>query len=259
MRWGEFERNAPKDSRRYENELMMKLNTIIIDDSEEARNIAELFCSRHEGIELLGSYDNAPAGLEVLAKQDIDLVLLDIEMPEMTGLQFLERMPADPAVIFTTCNESYAFAAFERNAVDFLRKPYNYGRFCKSIEKVRKELTVSAEPNERVTDNEVVPEGLFIKEKGRYIRVNTNDVLFFENVSDYVRVFTKEKQYLIYGTLKNIAAKLPRRKFMRIHRSYIINLDAIVDIEENTLVIDRTVIPIGKAHKAKLMKKLSLV
>lgn len=238
---------------------IMNLKTIIVDDSLEARSIMELFCSKNNAIHVIASCDNAEAGLKILSEQDIDLVLLDIEMPKMTGLEFLERMPGDPAVIFTTSNETYAYAAFEKNAIDFLKKPFNYNRFCQSIDKVIKSLLQNKPEDALVSETNMVPEGLFIKEKGRYIRVCTDDVLFFENVSDYVRVFTKDKQYLIYGTLKNIAARLPQSRFLRIHRSYIINLNAIVDIEENTLVIDRTVIPIGKAHKAKLMKRLSLV
>ncbi len=229
------------------------LDTIIIDDSLDARKILEYYCEKNAHINLCQSCDSAQAGLDYLAKNKADLVLLDMEMPGMSGIDFLNRAPVLPMVVFTTSESKYAVHAFEFEAQDFLHKPFNYPRFASCIDKIS--TAESKEKPAPVTDTK----NIFIKEKGRLTRVATADIMYFENAGDYVRVFTEDKEYLTYGTLKSIVGKLPANRFLRIHRSFIINLQKIVDIEENTLVIARKVIPIGKAHKAKLMRHLKMI
>lgn len=236
----------------------MLLNTIIVDDSLEARNILEYYCNKNEHINLIAKCEGAEKGLNVLASEAVDLVFLDIRMPKLSGIDFLNRAPKVPMVIFTTSEEKYAVDAFEFNAQDFLKKPFNYPTFDRSIEravdKFKKEKQYQKSSSQLQTSKSI-----FIKENGRHVRLNIADILYFENASDYVYVHCKSKHYVIYSTLKSIAAKLPEDNFMRIHRSFIINLNQIVDIEENTLVIERKVIPIAKAHKSTLMKRLNLL
>jgi DNA-binding LytR/AlgR family response regulator len=235
----------------------MLLNTIIVDDSLEARKILEFFCNKNKHISLIAKCDGAQKGLEVLDKENVDLVFLDMKMPLLSGIDFLNRAPDIPMVIFTTSEEKYAVDAFEYNVQDFLKKPFNYPTFERSIKRAIEKLEKERQFNEPLS---ISPsKSIFIKEKGRYIRLNIADILYFENASDYVHVHCRAKHYTIYSTLKSIASKLTEYNFLRIHRSFIINLNEIVDIEENTLVIERKVIPIAKAHKSTLMRLLKLL
>jgi len=236
----------------------MQLNTIIVDDSLEAQKILEFYCSKNAHINLIAKCNGVQKGLEILDKEDVDLVFLDMKMPSLSGIDFLNRAPLLPMVIFTTSEEKYAVNAFEYEAQDFLKKPFNYPTFDRSIKRAVEKLQKEEQLQDLSTS---LPESksIFIKEKGRYVRLNITDILYFENASDYVHVHCKSKHYVIYSTLKSITSKLTENNFMRIHRSYIINLNEIVDIEENTLVIGRKVIPIAKAHKSALMKRLKLL
>lgn len=250
----------PYDLLHKKHHKIMQLNAMIVDDSIEAHKLLERFCNRYENIDLVAQYENAQLGLERLEQEDIDLVFLDVEMPNMTGIEFLERAPMLPMVIFTTSKSEYAYTAFEFKAVDYLKKPFNYKRFSEGVSRAFEFWNAQHTEKSSSTDlPNFSSKSIFVKEKGRHVRVDVDDILYFENVSDYVRIHTKEKQHLIYSTLKNVDAKLTSEQFLRVHRSYIVNLEKIVDIEEYTLVIGRTVIPIGKAHKSKLMKRLQLI
>lgn len=236
----------------------MLLNTIIVDDSLEARKILEFYCNKNKHINLIAKCEGAEKGLEILDKEKVDLVFLDMKMPSISGIDFLNRAPQLPMVIFTTSEEKYAINAFEYDAQDFLKKPFNYPIFDRSIKRAIEKLE-REEQFQELSSASPNAKSVFIKEKGRYIRLDIADILYFENASDYVHVHCKTKNFTIYSTLKSIASKLTEHNFMRIHRSYIINLNEIVDIEESTLVIERKVIPIAKAHKSRLMKNLKLL
>ncbi len=235
----------------------MLLNTMIVDDSLEARKILEFFCNKNKHINLIAECDGAEKGLFFLEKESVDLIFLDMNMPEVSGIDFLNRAPETPMVVFTTSEEKYAVDAFEFQAQDFLKKPFNYPRFDRCVRRAIETM----EKENQIQQTLSIPQSqsLFIKEKGRHVRLNITDILYFENESDYVRVHCKDKHYMIYSTLKRIVEKLANHNFMRIHRSFIINLNEIVDIEESTLVIERKVIPIAKAHKSALMKRLKLL
>ncbi len=230
----------------------MTLKCQILDDDPMARELLKQYCQKTPFLEAVSVCDNAQTALKELTKTKIDLVFLDVEMPEFNGIDFLNHAPMLPTIIFTTSKRQYAFEAFEFEAVDYLIKPFNYPRFRKAAEKAALKIAENGEKTEYQTSSNEV----YIKIKGRLIRLPFDEILYFENVSDYVRIKMIDGQHLIYSTLKSIAAKLPQDKFIRVHRSYIVNLNKIVDIEENTLVIERTVIPIGKAHKSALMGKL---
>jgi DNA-binding LytR/AlgR family response regulator len=232
----------------------MLLNTMIVDDSLEARKILEFYCNKNKHINLVAECEGGEKGLEVLKKESVDLIFLDMNMPQVSGIDFLNRATDIPMVIFTTSEEKYAVDAFEFNALDFLKKPFNYPKFDRCVSRAFDTMQ-----KERQIQAPITSQSLFIKEKGRHVRLNIADILYFENESDYVRVHCKDKHYMIYSTLKRIALKLTDHNFMRVHRSFIINLNEIVDIEENTLVIERKVIPIAKSHKAGLMKRLKLL
>lgn len=233
----------------------MNLRTIIIEDDESCRTLLTRHCENTKLIDIIGTFDNALDALNSGILENAELIFLDIEMPHMTGLQFMEQLKCQPSVVFTTSNDQYAVEAFNHRAIDFLQKPISRFRFQQTLA-VALEHQLNNSTNAPVATAEE-SKNIFIKESGRWIRVGLDEILYFENEGDYVKIITSAKNHLIYRTMKSIAETVRGKRFLRIHRSFIVNLDKIVDIEDNSLVIAKKVIPIGKAHKGKLMRALN--
>lgn len=232
----------------------MKIKTLIIEDEIMSRKSLEKMCQKSDAVELVASCENGLIGLRALEENDIDLIYLDIEMPELSGLELLEKLSYFPQIVFTTSKKEYAFEAFEYDVADFLKKPVTFPRFLKTIEKVQYNLQQLDQSSNFSTSQE-----MYIKQDGRLIRVPYHEVLYFENVGDYIKVFTEKGNFIIYGALKSIDARLTYPGFLKVHRSYIVNLQKIKDIEDNTLVIEKKVIPISRAHKPTLLKTINIL
>lgn len=232
----------------------MLIKTIIVEDEPMARRSLEKMCEKAEQIELINSCENAEEALVCLEKQNIELLFLDIEMPGLSGLELLDKLTYYPQVVFTTSKKEYAFEAFEYDVADFLSKPITLPRFLKTVEKVERNIHHQSKSSSFSLSNE-----MYIKQDGKLIRVPYKEVLYFENIGDYIKVYTENAVYVIYGALKNIDAKLNYPAFVKVHRSYIINLEKIKDIEDNTLVIGNKVIPISRAHRPVLMKTINIL
>lgn len=233
----------------------MKLKSIIVEDEPMASKALERMCEKSKHVELLANYENAEKVLEHFADLDIQLIFLDIEMPGLSGLELLDKLPYLPQIIFTTSNVEYAFQAFEYDVTDFLKKPIIPGRFEKAVEKA-----IQIEERYNAINLESAKHELFIKTDGKYIRVPYSEILYFENVGDYVKVITEKLgTQVIYGALKSIDERLNYPRFLKVHRSFIVNLEKIVDIEDNTLVIGKKVIPISRAHKPILLKNINIL
>lgn len=230
----------------------MVLNCMIVDDDLIDRKSLERLCKKIEALSLVKVCENGKQALEALSKQKIDLVFLDIEMPELTGIDFLRHAVSLPQVIFTTSNTDYGIEAFEYQVTDYLKKPIAFPRFRIAVEK-------ALDNHIRNHHYRAVAEEVYIREEGRLVRVPYADILYFENVGDYIRLKTTDSHHIIHGTLKSIDAKLTSPRFLRVHRSFVINLGKIKDIKENTLVIDKKVIPISRTQKPVLMSKLNLL
>jgi DNA-binding LytR/AlgR family response regulator len=230
----------------------MTLRTLIVDDDIMARTAMENLCSKLDSLQVSKTCASAEEALEYLVDEPIDLIFLDIEMPGLSGIEFLDQLSITPYVVITSSKIEYAFDAFEHQVVDYLRKPIALPRFQKAVEKVLE--TESAIQNYRSQNKDV-----YLKHDGKYVRVSYEDILYFENLGDYVRVHTLTGNYIIYSTLKNIDAKLTDPRFLKVHRTFIINLDHIKDIEENTLVIGNNVIPISRAQRPGLMNRLNFL
>ncbi len=230
----------------------MVLNCIIVDDDLMARKGLERLCTKSELLNTIGICENATAALELLSKEPIDLIFLDIEMPEITGIEFLENAVSLPQVIFTTSNTEYAYEAYNYQVTDFLKKPITYPRFKQAVEKAY----AIHEKNNAYKAN---AQEVYVREDGRFVRIPFDHILYFENVGDYIRVKTVDGSHIMHGTLKGIDGKLDNPQFLKVHRSFIVNLSKIKDIEENTLVIEKKVIPISRANKPVLMGKLNLL
>lgn len=231
-----------------------RLRCLIVEDEIMARKSLTKLCEKMDRLELVDSLDNAKDALRIIENDDIDLIFLDIEMPEMTGIEMLEELTIFPQIIFTTGNKEYAFEAFEYDVTDFLKKPLTQFRFAKAVEKAfhrQEQLDAVATASSR---NEI-----YIRSEGRFIRISYKDILYFENVGDYVKVLTEMGNHIIHGSMKSIDGRIQHPRFLKVHRSYIVNLDKVKDIEDNTLVIGKSVIPISRAHKPILMRSINLL
>lgn len=230
------------------------IRSIIIEDEVMARKSLEKLCNKLSNIDLCGIYEDAESALDAFKDPSIDLLLLDIEMPGMSGLELMEAIPYLPQVVFTTGNKDYAYEAFEYDVTDFLKKPINFDRFQKAIEKVDKQKQKRNAVSLASSEHE-----FYIKAEGKLVRLPYDTILYFENVGDYIKVITTEGNHIIHGSLKSIDQKITNPRFIKTHRSYIVNMNKIKDIENNSLVIEKKVIPISRAHKQILLNSLNLL
>lgn len=231
------------------------INTIIVEDELMARKSLENLCGKYHRINLLGSYENAEDGLKKIEEDHtLELILLDIDMPGMSGLELMENIPYLPQVIFTTGNKDYAYEAYEYDITDFLKKPVSTDRFEKAMQKV---IKIKDQRNAIATSS--AQHELYIKSDGKYVRLDYNDIYYFENVGDYIKAATSHGNYIFYETMKSLDLKITNPRFLKIHRSYIVNMGKIKDIEDNTIVIEKKVIPVSRAYKSVLISSLNLI
>jgi len=235
------------------------MNCIIIDDDKFSTKIIAEFVTKTEGLELLGTYESAVDGINYLNGKDseeVDLLFLDIEMPEMTGIDLLKTLNVLPQVIIYSSQEKYALESYEYNVTDYLLKPVTYPRFLKAINKVK-------EKNEKKEELSKDSSEIFIKNNSSLVRIKYEDILWIEALENYVVLNTFKDKFTIHFTMKAISDKMPTNKFVRVHRSFIVNLSKIKVIEDNSVIIKTDtgskVIPIGKSYKDKLMNDINLI
>lgn len=211
--------------------------------------------SQVPSLDVVSECNDASEALSSLNTTDVDLLLLDIEMPGMTGLDLIKKLGnSRPLIIFTTAKKDYAVEAFELNVVDYLVKPIALPRFKQAIEKAQEALD-SNKQEVKVEDQGFV----FVKDNGVLKRIIIDDILFLEAMGDYVKVHTPQKFHVVHATLKSIEEKLPGSKFIRVHRSYIVAINKIDYIQEGTISIGKTTIPVADTHKSNLNKRLNLL
>jgi two-component system LytT family response regulator len=231
------------------------MNCLIVDDNKMARTAMNQLASHVDHLHVAGECSSAMEAYNILQKEKIDLLLLDIEMPGMSGLELTRNLGKKrPVIIFTTVKKEYAVEAFELNVADYLIKPVHPARFIQAIEKA-KEICDSNNREIQVSDTEFV----FIRDTGILKRIRTEDILFLEAMGDYVKLNTPQKFHAIHTTLKALEEKLPGGKFMRVHRSYIVALDKIESIEDGTIIIQKNAIPVADAYRSALNNKLNLL
>ncbi|WP_461098117.1 LytR/AlgR family response regulator transcription factor [Spirosoma luteolum] len=229
----------------------MKPRCIIVEDEVMARKSLQRLCEQHGSLELLAVFENAEDALAFLSTEEVDLIWLDVEMPGLSGFDLLENLTSMPQVVMTTTKTEYAFDAYQYQVTDYLQKPVTQPRFKIAVEKV-------LDLNNRKTAVSTERQEIYIKTDGRYIRLPYTEILYVENVGDYVKIVTKTQAHVVHTTMKYLEEKLGS-PFLRVHRSFIVHLDKIVDIEENNLVVDKKVIPISRANKPELMNRLNLL
>ena len=235
------------------------IKVIIVDDEPLAQDVLETYIEKFPELSLVSKCNNALEANEVLKNHDVDLMFLDIQMPQLTGIDFLKTLSRPPLVIFTTAYPNYALEGFELNALDYLLKPISLERFIKAVNKAveqvklhRNEPGIAAVANE----GEQHPDYIFVKADKKLVKVNYHDIIYIEGLKDYVIIRMENQRVITLQTMKSLEDKLPSNRFKRIHRSYIINIDKINAIVGNMVeVMEKNLpkhLPIGKNYRDEL-------
>jgi DNA-binding LytR/AlgR family response regulator len=231
------------------------MKCLIVDDNKMARMALKQLVAQVQSLDLVAECSNAMEAYNYLNAVPIDLLFLDIEMPDMTGIELIKKLGNKrPLIIFTTAKKEYAVEAFELNVVDYLIKPLTQSRFLQAVEKAN-ETMESRKEEMKVEEQSFV----FVKDNGVLKRISIDDILFLEAMGDYVKVHTAQKFHVVHATLKSIEEKLPPSKFVRVHRSYIVAINKIDFIQEGTITIGKTTIPVEDTHKENLNIRLNLL
>lgn len=234
----------------------MKINCVIIDDEPLARKGLKEYIADVDFLQLTGEFDNPVKAMDMLAKAEIHLLFLDIQMPKITGLDFLKTLQHAPPVIFTTAFPQFALEGFELNALDYLVKPISFDRFLKSAMRAKEFYEVRQKNNTEVAAGTVVSEYFFIKSDNKLVKIAYDDILFAEALQNYVVIHTTDKKYITYLTFKSVEEYLPSAQFIKTHKSYIISASKIDSIEANDIRIDTHHIPISRNLKDEVMERL---
>lgn len=233
------------------------MNCIIVDDDKMSCKLLEGYVKKSSALNLLGSFSESITARNILTERnDIDLIILDIEMPELNGFDFIGSLDNPPNIIIVTSGEDYALKAFDFNVVDYLLKPISYGRFCKAIDKTVRYYS-------RRKTSGTGDEEIFIKKGSSLVKLKLKDIIYIEALENYVTLTTRDDKFTIHFTMKAIENQLPAGVFIRVHRSYIINKSMIQSIKENSLdlTVGNTVksIPVGKSFRDDLLKDINVM
>lgn len=233
------------------------MNCIIVDDDKLSCKLLEGFVAKSSSLNLVGCFvDSVEARNIFTERSDIDLIILDIEMPELNGFEFINSLDYPPNIIIVSSAEEYALKAFDFNVVDYLLKPVTYGRFCKAIDKTtryfgRKEASATGD------------EEIFIKKGSSLVKLKLRDIIYIEALENYVTLNTNDDKFTIHFTMKAIEMQLPSGVFIRVHRSYIINKTMIQSIKENALELnvggEQKSIPVGKSFRDSLLNDINVM
>lgn len=230
------------------------ISTIAIDDEPLALQLMAGYIEKTPGLDLVGKFDNPLDAVEFMADNSIDLIFVDIQMPDLNGIEFARSIKKGPKVVFTTAFEKYALEGFKLEVVDYLLKPFSYEEFFIAVQKALR--LIRLERKDETTQIEANNEFLFLKSEYKIRRINFNDILYIEGLKDYVKVYVKNdtKPILSLTSLKQLEAKLPVETFMRVHRSFIVNLAKIDTIERSRIVFGKVYIPVSDQYKEKFQE-----
>ncbi len=230
----------------------MNLKCLIVDDEPIAQNIVKGFIADTPNLEVFGICDNAMEALTILQEHTVDILFLDIEMPKISGLSFLKTLAHPPATIITTAYREFALEGFELNVVDYLLKPFSFERFLKAVNKVNNHKDTSS------PDTKIVPKTYeYFKVDRKNIRVNYDEIIYIEGLSNYVKIHLEDKHLVIYHKLIDLEELLPNHQFVRIHKSYIIALDKIKAYGSDYVEVLDQQLSIGNTYKELFFTMLS--
>ncbi|MGB0391264.1 MAG: LytR/AlgR family response regulator transcription factor [Salibacteraceae bacterium] len=227
------------------------MNCVVVDDESLSRKVLEKCIADTNFLNLVGSYSSALSLKNDIGTKKIDLIFLDIQMPEMSGLEFIKTIENIPQVIFVTSRTNHAIEAFENDVTDYIVKPISYDRFLKASEKALKTSELFKETDE---DNII-----YVKSDSRLIKVDLSSITFIEALGDYNRIHTKQGKYTVLSTMKAMSVKLGTEDFIRVHKSYIVRLDKILKIEKNVIHLEGIKIPVSRTYKESLKSTLKIL
>ncbi len=230
------------------------MNCIIVDDEPLAQNLLKDFVNKILFLNLKAKCKSAFEAIEALQENKIDLIFLDIHMPDISGIEFIKNTENLPLIIFTTAYSHYAIEGFEHNAVDYLLKPISFARFTKSVNRAYEIYKSKNKPDPDVGEKKY----LFVKADYKLVKINFDDILYVESLKDYVKFITVEKTILTLSRMKIMEEKLPSDKFIRIHRSYIVSIGKIDSINKSIVQIGKKNIPVSDSYRDNLMKFIDL-
>lgn len=230
----------------------MMLNCIVVDDDEMSRKVVVHFIEKTNFLQLTKEFDNGLDATRYLDEEHVDIIFLDVQMPEMSGMDFINALEKDIDVILITSEQKYAVEAFEKKVTDYLVKPIEYSRFIQAAEKALKNVEIKrAAAGQR--------KEFYVRADAKIVRISYEKILFVEALADYVIIQTEAKKHIVHFTMKGIASRLPEEEFVRTHRSYIVNLDKIEALEDNSILIGEKYIPIGASYKEALLDQLNFL
>lgn len=236
------------------------MRCLIVDDEPLAQDVIEHYISGTEGLELAGKCTNAVQAFAMLNKEQIDLMFLDIQMPELSGLDFIRTLRQLPMIILTTAYSEYAVQGFELDVVDYLLKPISLERFLKAVGKARALKQAAPQTVVQESTPKAPQDSIFIRSDGKYIQLNPQDILFIEGLKNYLVIHTAQKKIITHSTMKSMEEDLGDFPFfIRVHKSYLINRKFITEIEGNMVKLDKQEVPVGGIYKDELMKRLKLI
>ena len=236
---------------------MSAIKCVIIDDEPIARDILENFAKEINFLEVVGVCEDAFEALEILEVNRIDLLITDIQMPKINGLELVRSLPNPPVIIFVTAHDQFAVNSFELGVVDYLLKPVTFDRFLKAINKAR--LQIEMRRSVSLNSNVEIVDYIFVKANNKLNKISYSRILYIHSLKDFVKIFTSDQSLITYTTMKSIEEKLPLNQFVRIHNSYLVSINAIKAVMGNTVeLINGHSLPIAKSHKSTLFAALQI-
>lgn len=241
---------------------MHKLNVLIVDDEPMAQKILEIYCQKLQSIAIVAICNNAIEAMSYIQNAKIDLIFIDINMPEITGVDFVRSLKGPASIVFTTAYSEYAVESYNLSALDYLLKPISFERFLTTVNKASKIHQMNLAATENLVEDGILMKdnSIFVKSNGKRVRIELNNVLYVEGLKDYVKLCLEEEKIIVHGSLKKIETYISKHKiFVRVHKSYIVNTTKIkeFDREEIKLQVDNIVIPIGQTYYNDLEQAIS--
>jgi len=234
------------------------LRSIIIDDDDSARFLVKHIANKIDEVDIVADFDNAKDGIKYLNEESIDLVFLDVHMPNFTGFDFIKTLNSPPNIIFTTSDGDFVLDAFEYSSVvDYILKPVTLERLKKAVDKAL--ILVNQKKQNSIQAPKEPEKELYVNVDKKLVKINIPEIYLIEAKGDYIQIKTESNNYIVHSTLKKIEAKLAESYFFRVHKSYLINTRKIIDLQDNTVLINRDVVPVSRKNKSELMKKLNLL
>jgi DNA-binding LytR/AlgR family response regulator len=230
----------------------MILNCIVVDDEELSRKMIAHFVEKVNFLRLAKEFHNAPDVLSYVDEEHVDIIFLDVKMPDMSGMEFINALEKDIEIILITADEKYAVEAFEKKVTDYLVKPVEYARFVQAARAASKRIESKRSSTQKRLE-------FYVRTDSKIVRISFAEILFVEALADYVIIQAENKKHIVHFTMKGIASRLPDEQFVRTHRSYIVNLDKIEALEDNSVLIGTKYIPIGASYREALHDRLNFL